>query len=89
MPDYTNLSVSVDWQVLKQQRKIKVKEFKNQQVQLDQVKPVLKKRGTLMGRHDNEDKNEGLLKKKTIVANLAEDDTPSEFPDTRSFNENE
>ena len=88
MPDYTNLSVSVDWQVLKQQRKIKVKEFKNQQVQLDQVKPVLKKRGTLMGRHDNEDKNEGLLKK-TIVANLAEDDTPSEFPDTRSFNENE
>ena len=31
-PDYTNLSVSVDWQVLKQQRKIKLKEFKNQQV---------------------------------------------------------
>lgn len=41
-----------------------------------------------MGRHEN-DGNEGLIKKKTIVANLADDDTPSEFPDTRSFNENE
>lgn len=87
MPDYTNLSVSVDWQILKNQRKLKVKEFKNQQVQLDQFKPVLKKRGGLVNRHD--DGNEGLLRKKTLVANFAEDDTPSEFPDTRSFNENE
>lgn len=31
----------------------------------------------------------GLQKKKTIVANFAEDDTPSEFPDTRSYNDNE
>jgi hypothetical protein len=29
------------------------------------------------------------MKKKTIVANLADDDTISEFPDTRSFDDNE
>lgn len=53
---------------------------------MDQVKPVLKKRGALVKRHDGD---EALIKKKTIVANFAEDDTPSDFPDTRSFNENE
>ena len=66
---------------------MKVKEFKNQQVQLDQVRPVLKKRGNLMNQHHDGDL--GLQKKKTIIANFAEDDTPSDFPDTRSFNENE
>jgi hypothetical protein len=33
--DCGNLSVSVDWQVLKQERKMKVKEFKNSQLKLD------------------------------------------------------
>ena len=75
-----NLSVSVDWKLLKQQRKMKIKEFKNQAIDLNEVKPVLKKRTGIMDKHEGP----GLQKKKTIVANLAEDETINEFPDTRS-----
>ena len=39
----------------------------------------MKKRGGLVDQHA-----EGLLKKKTIVANLKEDETVDKFPDTRS-----
>lgn len=74
-----NLSVSVDWRVLREQRKMKIKEFKNEAINLNNVKPVLKSRAKLVGDHAP-----GLIKKKTITANFAEDETPSEFPDTRS-----
>ena len=50
----------------------------------------MKSRTSLMDKHAVDDNGEfGLQKKKTIVANLEGDDTISEFPDTRSFNDNE
>lgn len=58
---------------------MKIKEFKNEAIQLNAVKPVLKQRTKLMDSHVP-----GLMKKKTITANFKEDETPSEFPDTRS-----
>lgn len=78
--DPQNLSVSVDWRVLRDQRKMKIKEFKNEAINLHNVKPVLKQRGKLLGDHGQP----AFVKKKTITANFKEDDTPSEFPDTRS-----
>jgi hypothetical protein len=68
---------------------MKVKEFKNQQIQLNQVKPTLKARASLIGEHEDNNGEFGLQKKKTMIVNLADDDTISEFPDTRSFQENE
>lgn len=81
--DAANLSVSVDWRVLREQRKIKVKNLKKQNLDLKDVKPTLKKRAGLVGAHGQ------MVKKRTIVANFQEDETPSDFPDTRSYAEHE
>lgn len=62
--DAANLSVSVDWKVLREQRKIKVKNLKKQNLDLRDVKPVMKKRTGLVGAHEK------LSKRKTIVANF-------------------
>jgi hypothetical protein len=78
--DPQNLSVSVDWRVLREQRKMKIKEFKNEAINISNVKPILKQRTKLVGQHEAP----GFIKKKTITANFKEDETPSEFPDTRS-----
>lgn len=59
---------------------MKIKEFKNEAINLNNVKPVLKSRAKLVGQHDVP----AFVKKKTITANFAEDETPNEFPDTRS-----
>lgn len=45
----------------------------------------MKKRTAVFGAHEQQN----LLKKKTVIANFAEDETPSDFPDTRSYAENE
>ena len=45
----------------------------------------MKARANLIGDHEDNNGEFGLQKKKTIIANLADDDTISEFPDTRSF----
>jgi hypothetical protein len=83
--DPQNLSVSVDWAVLREQRKMKIKEFKNEAINLANVKPVLKQRSKLVGDH----KPDGLIKQKTITANFKEDETLNEFPDTRSIADDE
>ena len=72
--------------MLREQRKIKVKNLKKQNLDLRDVKPTMKKRSALVGGHE---KQHSLAKKRTIIANFQEDDTPSDFPDTRSFAENE
>jgi len=59
---------------------MKIKEFKNEAINLHNVKPVLKQRSKLLGDHAQP----AFVKKKTITANFKEDETPSEFPDTRS-----
>lgn len=74
--DPTNLSVSVDWKLLKEQRKMKVKNFKEERLRLDQLKPQMKKRNKKLGDH--------LNIKKSLVANLHGDETVQDWPDTRS-----
>ena len=50
---------------------------------LKDVKPQMRRRSTKFGAHNNNNN------RKSIVANFREDDTPSDFPDTRSYAENE
>ena len=64
---------------------MKIKEFKNEAINLANVRPVLKQRGKLVADHGVP----GFVKKKTITANFKEDETPSEFPDTRSMADDE
>ena len=66
---------------------MKIKEFKNDQIKISDVKPVLKKRGTLVGQHDGQPG--AFIKQKTLMANLREDETIDEFPDTRSHADDE
>jgi hypothetical protein len=42
--DPTNLSVSVDWKIIKEQRKLKVKNLRDQNLNLKNIKPFMKKR---------------------------------------------
>lgn len=79
--DPANLSVSVDWKLIKDQRKMKLKHFKKEAIDFQRIKPTLKARKSTLGGF--------LQKKKSLVANLKEDETPSEFPDTRSIADNE
>ena len=78
--DPTNLSVSVDWKLVKEQRKMKIKHFKREVIDFQRMKPQVKAREGAFGK---------FMKKKSLVANLHEDETPSEFPDTRSVADNE
>lgn len=52
--DPTNLSVSVDWKVLREQRKINVKNLKKQNLALRDVKPVMKQRTAKFGAHNKD-----------------------------------
>lgn len=45
------------------------------------LKPTMKKRNNVVNKHDAEN---GVIRKKTIVANLVGDESVSEFPDTTS-----
>ena len=82
--DPTNLSVSVDWKILRQQRKMKIKNFNNERIAVNGVKPTMKKRAKHFKAPGMGDLSKNLIKQKTVIANLKEDETPSEFPDTRS-----
>jgi len=68
--DPTNLSVSVDWKQLKNERKMKIKDMKKDNMDLAQFKPTMKKRKNLIKDHDDELNQglvpPGLIKKKTI-----------------------
>jgi len=60
---------------------MKIKDFKKDTMDLANLKPTMKKRNDVVNQHGND----GLLiKKKTIVANLAGDESIAEFPDTTS-----
>ena len=61
-----------------------VKALRKQNMALQDVKPIMKKRTAKFGAH-----NQNYAKQKSLVANFREDDTPSDFPDTRSYAENE
>lgn len=58
---------------------MKVKDFKKDAMLIQNLKPTMKKRSNVVGQH-----GEGLVKKKTIIANLAGDESIAEFPDTTS-----
>jgi hypothetical protein len=51
---------------------MKIKEFKNEAINLHNVKPVLKQRNKLFGEHGGQ---AAFVKKKTITANFKEDET--------------
>ena len=54
---------------------MKIKHFKREVIDFQKNKPLIKKRKNKFGQ---------FIKEK-LVANLKEDETPSEFPDTRSI----
>lgn len=61
---------------------MKIKDFKKDAMDIANLKPTMKRRNDVVNQHGND--NLGLIKKKTIVANLAGDESVSEFPDTTS-----
>jgi len=42
LSDPSNLSVSVDWKAMREERKIKVKELKKQNLDLKEVRPLMR-----------------------------------------------
>ena len=78
--DPTNLSVSVDWKKMRQERKMRVKQAKGVQAEAKAFKPFVKLRTQLL------DKFKGnKVDKAPLMATLAGDDTVEQFPDTRSM----
>lgn len=71
---------------MREERKIKVKELKKQNLDLKEVRPLMRQRASKFGDHNKKvDGEAALTRKKTIIANFNEDETLEEFPDTRSI----
>ena len=83
--DPMNLSMEVDWKELRQQRKMKLKNLKDRQVDFKAIKPKMKKRATLVDKYKGAEGTKAAAPaEKGLVANLAGDETVDQFPDTRS-----
>ena len=71
--DPTSLSMSVDWKAMRQERKIKVKELKRQNLDLKEVRPLMRRRAARVGEHKHKIDENDLRKQKTIIASFNED----------------
>ena len=61
LSDPSNLSVSVDWKAMREERKIKVKELKKQNLDLKEVRPLMRSRASKFGDHNKNIDAKGAL----------------------------